>query len=70
MKMWLTQKASEVQEEEKRFHLLLGLLTLFVSSLSIPQMFSSLLSSLALETADEDGIDQIQYSSSNSWNNL
>lgn len=70
MKMWLTQKASEVQEEEKRFHRLLELLALLVSSLSVPQMFSSLLSSLALEIADEEGIDQIQYSSPNSWNNL
>lgn len=59
MKMWLTEKASEVHEEEKRFQRLMELLAVLVSSLSIPQMFSTLLSSLASEIADEEGIDQI-----------
>lgn len=59
MKMWLTEKASEVHEEEKRFQRLMELLDVLVSSLSIPQMFSTLLSSLASEIADEEGIDQI-----------
>lgn len=59
MKMWLTEKASEVHEEEKRFQRFMELLAVLVSSLSILQMFSTLLSSLASEIADEEGIDQI-----------
>lgn len=59
MKMWLTEKASEVHEEEKHFQRLLELLAVLVSSLSIPQMFSTLLISLASEIADEEGIDKI-----------
>lgn len=59
MKMWLTEKALEVHEEEKRFQRLMELLAVLVSSLSILQKFSTLLSSLASEIADEEGIDQI-----------
>lgn len=54
---------------KKHFHRLLELLALLFSSLFVPQTLSTLLSFLALEIADEEGIDQIQYSSSNSWNN-